>query len=236
MISFLRDIFHRFEAVTLASLLIIAAAIWAFGALASEMIEGDLEAFDRTILMALRNPTDLSDPIGPRAVEVMMRDLTALGGITVLSILTVSVMLFLALKGNRRSAGIVAVAIVGGQGLSHLSKMLFSRPRPDLVPHGVEVATASFPSGHSMMSAVTYLTLAVMLARVEPRRKIKVLYVALAVYLTAAVGCSRVYLGVHWPSDVLAGWAAGAGWALAWLMLASWLASKGEIEPDRKAA
>ena len=119
--------------------------------------------------MALRNPADLSDPIGPRAVEVMMRDLTALGGITVLSILTVSVMLFLALKGNRRSAGIVAVAIAGGQGLSHLSKMLFSRPRPDLVPHGVEVATASFPSGHSMMSAVTYLTLAVMLARVEPR-------------------------------------------------------------------
>lgn len=231
----LRTLRAHVEDTTLAVILIVAGTVWAFVAIASEMLEGELDAFDQTILLGLRNPADLSDPIGPRALEIAMRDLTALGGVTVLSLLTFSVIVMLLLRRQTGSAAVVGVAVLGGQVISHLSKFGFSRPRPDLVPHGVDVATSSFPSGHSMMAAVTYLTLGVMLARLEPRRRVKVFYLILAILLTMLVGVSRVYLGVHWPSDVLAGWAAGAGWALAWSFAAQALARRGEIEPNRRA-
>ncbi len=224
-----RTLRSHVEVTTLAILLFVAGVVWAFVAIASEMIEGDLSAFDETVLLALRNPADLSDPIGPRALEIAMRDLTALGGVTVLTILTVSVILLLLLRREKGAAAVVAVAVIGGQVISHLAKLGFDRPRPDLVPHGVDVATASFPSGHSMMAAVTYLTLAVMLSRLEQRRSVKAFYLSLAVFLTLVVGISRVYLGVHWPSDVLAGWAAGAAWALAWSLAAQRLARRGDI-------
>ena len=225
----LRTLRAHVEDTTLAILLFVAGVIWAFVALASEMIEGDLSAFDETVLLALRNPADLSDPIGPRGLEIAMRDLTALGGVTVLTILTFSVITLLLLRRQRGMAAVVAVAVIGGQVISFLAKYSFDRPRPDLVPHGVDVATSSFPSGHSMMAAVTYLTLAVMLARLENRRSVKVFYLALAVFLTLAVGISRVYLGVHWPSDVLGGWAAGAAWALGWSLAAQALSRRGDI-------
>jgi undecaprenyl-diphosphatase len=107
-----------------------------------------------------------------------------------------------------------------GQGCSELLKHLYGRPRPDLVPHGVYVYSASFPSGHSMLSATVYLTLAALIASLEPRRGAKILVFVTAVLVMVAVGVSRIYLGVHWPSDVLAGWCAGAGLALvAWSLL-----------------
>ena len=127
------------------------------------------------------------------------------------------------------------VAVTGGQVLSHWAKGLFDRPRPDLVSHEAYVYTASFPSGHSMMAAATYLTLAVMLARAAPSRALKAYVVAVALLLALAVGVSRVYLGVHWPSDVLAGWLAGAAWALACYLVADWLGRRGGIEPERDA-
>ena len=229
--SLLRTLRAHVEDTSLAAIVIVAAALWAFVSLASEMLEGDLDAFDRTILVGLRNPADLSDPIGPRALEIAMRDLTALGGVTVLSLLTASVVVMLLLRRQTGSAAVVAVAVLGGQVLSHLGKFGFSRPRPDLVPHGVDVATSSFPSGHSMMAAVTYLTLGVMLARLESRRSVKAFYLILAIILTLLVGISRVYLGVHWPSDVLAGWSAGAAWALTWSLVAQALGRRGNIEP-----
>src|SRR5690606_36751376 len=112
------------------------------------------------------------------------------------------------------------VALGGGQILIHLLKHAVARPRPEVVSHLVEVSTLSFPSGHAMGAALTYGTLAVLAARFAPGRASKICLGVLAVLITLLVGMSRVYLGVHWPSDVLAGWCAGAAWAAAcWLAL-----------------
>jgi undecaprenyl-diphosphatase len=229
----LRPLLARVEARTLLVVLLVAAALWAFAGLAEEVVEGDTRALDEALLLALRVPGDLSDPIGPASVETAMRDVTALGGFTVLTLTTLAVMGALAARRQGRSALFLGLAVAGGQALSHLAKALFDRPRPDLVPHGTEFVSASFPSGHSMMAAVTWLTLAVMLARAEPRRRMKAYWIALAALVTAAVGVSRVYLGVHWPSDVAAGWTLGAAWALLCLVVARWLSRRGDIEPER---
>ena len=140
---------------------------------------------------------------------------------------------YLRLSGRRRSMLLLIVAVGGGQMLSTLFKRGFDRPRPDLVPHEAIVYTASFPSGHAMMAAVTYLTLGAMLARVQPTRALRAYVLALAAIVTVAVGISRVYLGVHWPTDVLAGWTAGAAWALACWTVARWLARRGAVEEGR---
>ncbi len=123
-------------------------------------------------------------------------------------------------------------AVLSGTIVSQLLKIGFARPRPDLVPYGTEVFTASFPSGHAMMSAVVYLTLGALLARTESRRRVKSYVMAIAAVLTLLVGLSRIYLGVHWPSDVVAGWALGAGWAaFAWLVML-WLQGRGKVEHE----
>ena len=139
---------------------------------------------------------------------------------------------------HRKHKAALAVLVAVGIGilLSTLVKMGFDRPRPDLVPHGSYVYTASFPSGHSMMSAVVYLTLAVMLARVRPQWRIKIYVLGVAVLVTLLVGFSRVYLGVHWPSDVLAGWSVGAAWALTCWLATLLLQRRGQIEPEQDDA
>lgn len=223
---------RRVETVTLVIIVIIGSALWAFFALASEMIEGDLSAFDEAVLLAFRTPGDPTNPIGGPQMEIAMRDITALGGVTVLVLISFLVMMYLVLRRQRAAALFLFIAILGGQTISRLAKTGFSRPRPDLVPHAVEVVTASFPSGHSMMAAVTYLTLAVMLARVEVKPRMRAFFISVAVILTVLVGVSRVYLGVHWPSDVLAGWTLGAAWALAVSLVARLLARRGHIEPE----
>jgi undecaprenyl-diphosphatase len=210
----------RVEPAVLVSLLALAGFVWLFFWLAGEVGAGDTTTLDTRILLALRNPADHADPIGPGWIEEFGRDVTALGGIGVLTFLTVAAAVFLWLAGHHRAMWYLLVAVSGGQLISSLSKRGFDRPRPDLVPHEAMVYTASFPSGHAMMAAVTYLTLAVMLARTQPNRALKAYLLVLAATVTVAVGVSRVYLGVHWPSDVLAGWTAGAAWALGcWLIV-----------------
>jgi undecaprenyl-diphosphatase len=227
------------EFAVLASLALAAAAVWGFAELAEEVFEGETHAFDEWVLLALRSATDRADPLGPGWLEEMMRDVTALGSTGILTFITLAVAGFLALERKRHAALFVLLAVGGGMLLSTGLKMGFDRPRPDLVPHGAIVYTASFPSGHSMLSAVTYLTLGALLARVQPRRLLKLYLLGLAVLLTVAVGASRVYLGVHWPTDVLAGWAVGAGWALLCWAAALWLQRRGQVEsagPDPEAA
>ncbi len=205
---------RNYELWELFALFAIAGALWLFAAIASEVRDGNTRAFDRTALLALRDPTNPSDPIGPHWLEEVARDITSLGGTTVVTLLTIAVAGFLALTRRRSDALLVIASIAGGAVFSAVLKLGFDRPRPDLVPHAVDVYSSSFPSGHAMLSTITYLTLGALLARVQTQRRVKVYLLSWAVAITALVGASRVYLGVHWPTDVLAGWCVGSAWAM----------------------
>ncbi len=220
----------RNEWFLLVLLALIFGGVWSFAELADEVLEGETRTFDETILLSLRHGQDLSDPLGPAWFEELMRDFTALGGIGILTTFTLGACGYLLLQGRRRTTLLVLISVGGGILISFLMKYGFSRPRPDLVPHVTYVATSSFPSGHSMMSAVTYLTLGGLLCRTTSRRRIKTYILVVAVLLTVLVGSSRVYLGVHWPTDVLAGWTVGATWALICWFITLWLQRRGQVE------
>ncbi|HEX5764736.1 MAG TPA: phosphatase PAP2 family protein [Woeseiaceae bacterium] len=208
---------HEFS--VLLSAVVLSAGVWVFIELADEVTENEAVSIDEAVLLSLRNAGDLSDPVGPGWVEEMGRDFTALGSMGVLTLITLAVLGYLLLAGRNRTSLFTLLAVAGGMLLSTLLKMGFDRARPDLVPHDTVVYTASFPSGHSMMAAVTYLTLAAILSRVHSSPLLKAYLLITAAVITLLVGASRVYLGVHWPTDVLAGWAAGAAWAsLCWLI------------------
>ncbi|QRG08578.1 phosphatase PAP2 family protein [Xanthobacter dioxanivorans] len=220
------------ERATLAVVAFSALGFYTFIKVADEVMEGAPGALDRGILVALRNPADPSDPLGPPWLEESMRDFTALGGTAVLTLLTVLVLIFLMMTAKRHAAIVVAVSVAGGTLLSQVLKWGFDRPRPDLVPHGMSVYSQSFPSGHAMLSAVVYLTLGALLARTQARTRVKVFLLGSATALTVIVGVSRIYLGVHWPTDVLGGWALGAAWAAASWLLMLWLQRRGEVESE----
>ncbi len=222
---------HAVESWTLVSILGIAGTMFAFLVLADKVFDGGTHRFDTWLLLSLRNPADHSDPLGPGWFEAMMRDFTALGATGVLVLLTLAVVGYLSIVGKRHAAIAAGAASFSGIAVNHLLKWGFDRPRPDLVPHETLVLTSSFPSGHAMLSAVVYLTLGAMLARTERSHRVKIYLFALAATLTFVVGASRVYLGVHWPTDVLAGWAIGAGWALSWQLVMMRLQRSGRIEP-----
>jgi undecaprenyl-diphosphatase len=204
--------------------------VLAFLELAEEMHEGEMDRFDARVLEALRSPYDPSDPIGPEWLLVVFRDLTGLGGHTILTLLVLAIGGFLIGVRKRHAAAFLVVAVGGGALLSALLKELFERPRPAVVTHLVEVSSASFPSGHAMLSAITYLTLGALVARVIPSQRLRAYVFAIAIVVTLLVGISRLYLGVHWPTDVLAGWCVGASWALACWTVANWLQSRGRLE------
>jgi undecaprenyl-diphosphatase len=216
----------------LVLLVLVVLAAWGLAELTDEVLEGATRDLDRDILLALRTPGDLSDPIGPAYFEEMGRDLTALGGTVVITGAVVLAAGFFLMRKSLGSMLFLLAAAGGGIAITGIAKEFFDRPRPDLVPHGSLVYTASFPSGHSMMAAVAYLTLGVLIARVLPQRRQKVYVLSVAVILTLLVGISRVYLGVHWPTDVAAGWLAGAGWALLCVLVARLLSRRGHVEPE----
>jgi undecaprenyl-diphosphatase len=209
----------------------IVCGIWLFGLIAGEVMEGDTQAFDQKLLLAMRHPGDLT-PIGPPEVQDAARDITALGGVTVLALLTVGTGGFLFLDGKRHMAWFLWGSVASGALISTILKSVFQRPRPELVPHAAYVSTASFPSGHSMLSAVTYLTVGALLARSHRRRLLKAYFLVAAALLTLLVGMSRVYLGVHWPTDVFAGWTAGASWAIFCWLVARRLQRRHAIEGE----
>jgi undecaprenyl-diphosphatase len=214
---------------------IVAILLWGFFHLAAEMEEGDTRLFDAHLLLALRHADDPTQPLGPQWLQIAARDLTSLGSITLLCMLAVAVFGYLLLIRRPASALLIFVALTGGLTAMPLLKSGFDRPRPDLVPHGVEVYTQSFPSGHAMLSAITYLTLGAIVAQSQKQRRVAIYVMAIAILLTVLIGSSRVYLAVHWPSDVLAGWCVGASWALLCWSIAFLIERRRPSGPNRPA-
>ncbi len=229
---FVRWTRRHIEVTFLVLLSILLGAVWTLAELIEMVTQGSTQNLDTDILLLLRTTGDLSDPIGPLWMEEMARDFTALGGVAVLTLTTGFVSVFFLLRHRWTSMLYIWVTVGGGILISGFAKEYFDRPRPDLVPHGSFVHTASFPSGHSMMAAVTYLSLGVLIARVQPRLAVKIYIMIVAGLLTVFVGISRVYLGVHWPTDVAAGWLAGGAWAMICLIIARRLAKSGQVETE----
>lgn len=214
----------RREIVPIAIFLGIALPVLGFIEIADEVTEGEGEVrwFDDGLLLALRT-NDPADPLGPHWFEMSVMDISALGGFAVLALVTLLAVGYLLSLNRWPDALMLLAATLGGTAISEGLKMGFNRPRPDLVAHIVETTSMSFPSGHAMLSAVTYLTLGALLARTQERRRLRGYILGAAILITLLIGMSRVYLGVHWPTDVLAGWCLGAAWALICWVAATWL-------------
>jgi undecaprenyl-diphosphatase len=217
------------EIAPLAALLGAATFGLGFGLLAQDVFEGSTAGLDRDLLLALRSSADLSDPLGPPWLEEAAGDLTSLGSLSVLGLIVLASALCLLFGGNGRAALLVLAAVAGGVLLVTALKIGFARPRPDIVPPLARVFSTSFPSSHAALSAAVYLTLGALFARIAAARPMKVYLVTLAVFLTVVVGVSRVYLGLHYPTDVLGGWCVGAAWAMLCWAIALYLQSRGRL-------
>ena len=217
------------EFALLAALSVVFGGIWIFVEVAEEVSEGAAHLVDHAIMMSLRVDGVPSIPAGPEWLPEAARDITALGSDSIVILATVFVIGFLLLQERRAEALLVIVTITGGGILSQVLKSVFQRERPDHAFHLIDVSTHSFPSGHSMLSSVTYITLGALLARSVSHRRSKIYCLWVGVFLAVLVGLTRVYLGVHFPSDVLAGWAAGASWAMLCWITALYLQRRGKL-------
>jgi undecaprenyl-diphosphatase len=218
------------DVLVLLAVLLVVSSILGFVKLADAVRGGETQRLDESILRALRDPSDPVHPIGPWWTEEVGRDLTALGGVTVLCLLTLITAGYLVMARKYHAAILLVAATIGGTLLSLVLKDFFERPRPSVVPRLMDVRTSSFPSGHSMMSAVVYLTLGALLDRFVEGRRLKLYCLGVAMLLTLLVGCSRVFLGVHYPTDVLGGWTAGLTWAVLCWLVARYLQKRGAVE------
>lgn len=205
------------------SLLAIAVLLFVFGFIALEAVAHKPSGFDYRVIRALQQSAKQPVPIGPPWLQEAARDVTSLGSIIVLLTMTFAVTGYLFLTHKPAVAWFMLIAVLGGLGLNHVLKFMFARRRPDFVAHSVRVFTTSFPSGHATLSAITYLTIAALLARAYPSSLVHVYFMSLAAILTVLIGLSRIYLGVHFPTDVLGGWCIGAAWAMGSWVLMTWL-------------
>ena len=228
MLGWLRDQ----EISVLVALVIIIGGFSIFIIIADEVMEKDTQTFDERVLKMMRRPDNLSVTRGPPWLHEVGRDFTALGGVAVMSLLTITGAVFLLAIRKYHAMWLLLGAAVGALLLSSLLKGIIQRARPDVVSHHSHVQTYSFPSGHSMLSAAIYLTLGVLLARFVKGWRIKAYLVGVALVLTFLVGVSRVFVGVHYPTDVMAGWAAGGAWAILCWLVARYLQRQGTVEKE----
>ena len=216
----MRDSPMRLMPVLMVAL--FAGAVYAFLAIADEVSENEIAEIDNFLFMLFRNPGNPAEPLGPAWFRETMTEITSLGGYPVLVILVGSVIGFLVVVGKFGPALFVSLSMISGTAVGHALKLIYDRPRPDLVEPLVNTHTASFPSGHATMSAIVYLTLASLIMRLVDETATRAYVLTVALLLTLAIGLSRIYLGVHLPSDVAAGWALGVAWAsLSWLIVSA---------------
>lgn len=177
---------------------------------------GDASAFDRAVFKALRPSVSPEHSLAVAWTNIAAGDFSAMGSVSVLAFIVVMTCgLFLSLR-RRAEAAVLLLASGGGLALTNFLKDMFQRGRPPLTPEQAAGLNASFPSGHAMLSATVYLTLGALIGHFAERRLIRFYVLAVAILLTAMIGLSRIYLGLHWTTDVLGGWCVGAAWALAW--------------------
>jgi undecaprenyl-diphosphatase len=201
---------------------VISIALYAFFQIADEVSEAEIAQLDSALLLAFRSPADIADPIGPPWLEETVAEITSLGGYPILVAVVAAVAGYLLVVKRFGPALYVVLSVGAGTLLSQILKMLYDRPRPDIVDHLVVTHTASFPSGHATMSTVVYLTLAALIVRLVDQTRVRIYVISVATLVSVLVGLSRIYLGVHWPSDVAAGWALGVAWAcLSWLSVSA---------------
>jgi undecaprenyl-diphosphatase len=237
-----RRFFDRFaprdrgELELLLGALGILVLVVAFFYLAGQVLEGSTQQFDERILRSLRRPDNLAVPRGPGWLELAAFDITALGGPTVLGLIVAATTGYLLLQGLARTALFVFVASVGGWILNSFLKDFFQRPRPEVVPHLRDVMSQSFPSGHALTSAVVYLTLGALLMRISDRPATRYYWIGVAMFATVLIGLSRLYLGVHYPTDVLAGWIIGLCWALVCWTLERTFERRAGLKREQEAA
>ena len=214
---------HAADLRLLLQLAVIGILVVTFLKIAHEVGEGT-QSFDSTILLALRDTPD--DPIGGPGVEAAVMHLSGLGSGAVTALVALISVTFLCLAGRWRYAGLVVAAALGTLLVMMALKGLYDRPRPTIV-HAIDPpGDTSFPSGHSMISTALYLTLATLIARALPHRRLRVFTIVVGALLAFIIGTSRLYLGVHYPTDVLAGWTVGCCWALVCGVVARKLAPK----------
>ena len=219
LLAFTRRAFRvaRTEIAAVSALSILALGVLIFIEIADGLTQADGHVFDQAILSML-HPVP-GHPVGPWWLEEAALDLTSLGGIAVLGLFATVVVIFLLLQRQVLSALLLALGLLGGVGLSEGLKALFGRGRPPLDHQVVETLNASFPSGHALMSTVFYLSIGVMLAQTLPTRRLRVYVMSVSILFALIVGLTRIYLGAHWATDVLAGWSIGAAWAMVlWLI------------------
>ncbi len=227
---------NRPELWLLGGLFLAGLLVLTFGQIAENVVDGDATWFDRAVLLSLRNPADPATPLGPPWLPEAARDVTALGSYSVLGIVVAAVIAYLLLMKREGAALWVLASVFGGMLLSNALKQIFDRPRPDFVEHAARVFSSSFPSGHATLSAVTFLTLGALLASLHDSWRLKVFFLGVAIIVTVLVGTTRVYLGVHYPTDVLAGWCVGAAWAAICWTVFHWLQGRGTLSPATKDA
>lgn len=211
---------------------VVCGSLWIFAGVTEAVHEGQWQEAENAFIRSLRTPQDASVPVGPAWLHNVCLDISALGGGAVLTLMSVLVIGYLLLLRHYHAILLLLAAALGGMGLNSFLKRFFGRERPDIVPHLSDVASASYPSGHSMLSAIVYLTLGVMLAQAVKPWSLKVYFVGAALLLSFLIGLTRIYLGVHYPTDVVGGWTVGTAYAVFCAMVASWLQQRGVVEPE----
>ena len=221
------------EILVYLGLLLVLIGSWGFVELADEMLEGGTQHFDDWVLQSLRKPGSPHEAIGPAWLHDFFLNVTALGSGTLAVLIALIVMGALALQGRRFSIALIAVSVTGAGALTTVLKEIFARPRPPVEYRAVEALQMSFPSGHSFIAATLYLTIGALLTGIAPTRGMKIYIMAVAIVLVVLVGLSRIYLGVHYTTDVLGGWCAGVIWAIACSIAAHFLRSRHARQQQR---